>query len=50
MHIFNILQVPKLWMACLMVKFGEAPNIFDVLMKYEILGFCRLGLNQRKFY
>jgi hypothetical protein len=20
-----------------MVKFGEAPNIFDVLMKYEIL-------------
>jgi hypothetical protein len=24
-------------------------NILDVLMKYEILEFCRFGFNQRKF-
>ncbi len=28
-----------------MVKFEEAQNILDVLMKYEILGFCRLGFD-----
>ncbi len=26
-----------------MLKFAEVQNILDVLMKYEILGFCRLG-------
>jgi hypothetical protein len=32
-----------------MVKFAEAQNILDVLMKYEILEFCRFGFNRRKF-
>ncbi len=34
----------------MMLKFAEVQNILDVLMKYEILGFCRLGLNRSKFY
>ena len=36
--------------ACLMVEFGEIKNLLDVLTQYEILGFCRLGLNRLKFY
>ena len=32
-----------------MVKFAEAQNILDVLLKYEILEFCRFGFNRRKF-
>ena len=32
------------------VKFGGTENLLDVLMQYEILGFCRLGLDRRKFY
>ena len=30
-----------------MVDFEEIKNLLDVLTQYEILGFCRLGLNQR---
>jgi hypothetical protein len=33
----------------LMVEFGRTENLLDVRMQYEIFGFCRLGLNQRKF-
>ena len=33
-----------------MVKSGRAENLLDVLTQSEILEFCRLGLNQRKFY
>ncbi len=33
-----------------MVEFGETKNLLDVLAQYEILGFCRLGLNRMKFY
>ncbi len=32
------------------VEFGATENLLDVLTKYEILGFCRLGLNRLKFY
>ena len=32
------------------VKFGGTKNILDVLTKYEILGFRRLGLDQRILY
>jgi hypothetical protein len=31
-----------------MVKFAEAQNILDVLMKYEILKFCRFGFDRIK--
>jgi len=31
--------------ACLVVEFGGIENLLDVLTQYEILGFCRLGLN-----
>jgi hypothetical protein len=34
----------------LMVEFGRTENLLDVLTQYEILGFCRLGLNRLKFY
>jgi hypothetical protein len=33
-----------------MVEFGRTENLLDVLTQYEIFGFCRLGLNRRKFY
>jgi len=33
-----------------MVKSGRAENLLDVLTQSEILEFCRLGLNRRKFY
>jgi hypothetical protein len=33
-----------------MVEFGRTENLLDVLTQYEILGFCRLGLNRLKFY
>jgi hypothetical protein len=33
-----------------MVEFGETNNVLDVLTQYEILEFCRLGLNRMKFY
>jgi hypothetical protein len=33
-----------------MVKFRETKNMMNVLMQYEILGFCRLGVNRLKFY
>jgi hypothetical protein len=39
----------KVCLPCLMLKFTEVQNILDVLMKYEILEFCRFGFNQRKF-
>jgi hypothetical protein len=35
---------------CLKLEIGGTKNLFDVLTQYEILGFCRLGLNRRKFY
>ena len=38
-QVFNILQVPKLWMACLKLKYGETTNLLDVLTQYEILEF-----------
>jgi hypothetical protein len=34
----------------LMVKSGRTENLLGVVTQYEILGFCRLALNQRKFY
>jgi len=37
------LEIPK-------IKFGEIKNLLDVLTKYKVLGFCRLGLNRMKFY
>jgi hypothetical protein len=33
-----------------MVKSGRTENLLDVLTQYEILGFCKLRLNRRKFY
>jgi len=33
-------------MSCLTVKFRRDVNLLDVLTQYEILGFCRLGLNR----
>jgi hypothetical protein len=33
-----------------MVEFGRTENLSDVLTQYEILGFCKLGLNRLKFY
>jgi hypothetical protein len=33
-----------------MVEFGEIKNLMNVLTQYEILGFCRLGVNRLKFY
>jgi hypothetical protein len=36
--------------ACLPVKFEWTGNLLGVLTQYEILGFCRLGLNRLKFY
>jgi len=33
-------------LACLRVKFRGDVNLLDVLTQYEILGFCRLGLNR----
>jgi len=33
---------PKLWISCLMMKFGRVKNLLDVLTQYEILEFCRL--------
>jgi hypothetical protein len=33
-----------------MVKFRETKNLMNVLTQYEILGFCRLGVNRLKFY
>jgi len=32
-----------------MLKFAQARNILDVLMKYEILEFFGFGFNRRKF-
>jgi len=32
------------------LKVGLAEFSLDVLMQYEFLGFCRLGLNRMKFY
>jgi hypothetical protein len=32
------------------MEFGLTENLFDVLTKNEILGFCGLGLNRLKFY
>jgi hypothetical protein len=34
----------------LMVKFRETKNLMNVLTQYEILRFCRLGVNRLKFY
>jgi hypothetical protein len=50
MRIFNFLQVPRLYMACLMVKSGRTVNLLGVVTQYEILEFCRLGLNPSRFY
>jgi hypothetical protein len=33
-----------------MVKFGRTENLLDLLMQYEIWGFCGWGLNRLKFY
>ena len=30
----------KVWVSCLMLKFGEIEILFDVLTQYEILGVC----------
>jgi hypothetical protein len=32
------------------MEFEGTENLLDVLTQYEILGFCRLGLNRLKFY
>jgi hypothetical protein len=32
-----------------MEKFEGAQNILDVLNKYEILGFCKMGLNRLSY-
>ena len=33
-----------------MVKSGRTENLLVVVTQYEILGFCRLGLNRLNFY
>jgi hypothetical protein len=38
---FNILQVPKIWIASLYTQFGEPIRFVDTQMKYEILEYCR---------
>ena len=42
----QILACLKFYVSCLRIKFGEIKNLLDVLTQYEILGFCRLGLNR----
>jgi hypothetical protein len=32
------------------VEFGRTENLLDVLTKYVILGFCRLGQDSAKYY
>jgi len=39
------MHVLKVYIPCLMIKFGETENLLDVMTQYEILGFCGLGLN-----
>jgi len=40
----HFMQYSAFWIACLMVKFRMDVKLLDVMMQYEIFGFCRLGL------
>ena len=40
---------PKIMKYIPMMEFGEIKNLLDVLTKYGILEFCRLGFNRMKF-
>jgi hypothetical protein len=47
---FNQIATKLRTVGYLKLKFGEVQNILDVMMRYEIFGFCRLGLKRLKFY
>jgi len=46
-ELLKILQEVGLEGARPMVKFEEAQNILNVLLRYEILGFCRSGFDPK---
>ena len=48
-HAFCLQEV-GLQVVYLLVDFGRTKNMFDVLMKYEIMRFFGLCLNRLKFY
>jgi hypothetical protein len=48
-HAFCLQEVGS-WVVYLLVKFGRIKKIFDMLVKYEIMRFFGLCLNQMKFY